>query len=54
LPDLDLHLWQGEAVTSRSEAAANLLERNMWAFHLAWYFYFIVAGVEDLLGLWLG
>ena len=36
-------------MTTKSEKAADLLERNMWIFHSLWFGYFIVAGTKDLI-----
>ena len=36
-------------MTTKSEKAADLIERNIWIFHSVWFGYFIVAGVVDIL-----
>lgn len=36
-------------MTTKSEAAADRLERNIWIFHAVSFGYFIVCGVMDIL-----
>lgn len=36
-------------MTTKSEKAADLLERNMWIFHAVSLGYFFAAGIRDIL-----
>lgn len=36
-------------MTTKSEKAADHLERNMWIFHTVSFGYFFVAGIRELL-----